>query len=175
MTSIYIRCGVHSDFMLSNNNNSNSSATKRCGKTAKSSLSAGFEPAREDPNGFLVHRLNHSATTTDGEHISGLKNITLMFFSSSSSIQFYGATVPASPVQSGYVRHVRTGQGWTRNRCVTHPPMTYMSSRSVVRQNATSVVKNHRFFVVFCPPKRFFFFLFFFFFFSCSRIVLYRR
>ena len=28
------------------------------------SLSAGFEPAREDPNGFLVHRLNHSATTT---------------------------------------------------------------------------------------------------------------
>ena len=27
-------------------------------------LSAGFEPAREDPNGFLVHRLNHSATTT---------------------------------------------------------------------------------------------------------------
>ena len=30
----------------------------------KSSLSAGFEPARGDPNGFLVHRLNHSATTT---------------------------------------------------------------------------------------------------------------
>ena len=30
----------------------------------KISLSAGFEPAREDPNGFLVHRLNHSATTT---------------------------------------------------------------------------------------------------------------
>ena len=30
----------------------------------KYSLSAGFEPAREDPNGFLVHRLNHSATTT---------------------------------------------------------------------------------------------------------------
>ena len=24
-------------------------------------LSAGFEPARGDPNGFLVHRLNHSA------------------------------------------------------------------------------------------------------------------
>ena len=24
----------------------------------------GFEPVREDPNGFLVHRLNHSATTT---------------------------------------------------------------------------------------------------------------
>ena len=35
----------------------------RVGKT-KHSLSAGFEPAREDPNGFLVHRLNHSATTT---------------------------------------------------------------------------------------------------------------
>lgn len=31
---------------------------------AKITLSAGFEPAREDPNGFLVHRLNHSATTT---------------------------------------------------------------------------------------------------------------
>ena len=30
----------------------------------KKALSAGFEPAREDPNGFLVHRLNHSATTT---------------------------------------------------------------------------------------------------------------
>ena len=27
-------------------------------------LLAGFEPARGDPNGFLVHRLNHSATTT---------------------------------------------------------------------------------------------------------------
>ena len=26
----------------------------------------GFEPVREDPNGFLVHRLNHSATTTTG-------------------------------------------------------------------------------------------------------------
>ena len=25
---------------------------------------AGFEPARGDPNGFLVHRLNRSATTT---------------------------------------------------------------------------------------------------------------
>ena len=24
----------------------------------------GFEPTRGDPNGFLVHRLNHSATTT---------------------------------------------------------------------------------------------------------------
>jgi hypothetical protein len=24
---------------------------------------AGFEPARGDPNGFQVHRLNHSATT----------------------------------------------------------------------------------------------------------------
>ena len=32
-------------------------------KTKNKTLSAGFEPAREDPNGFLVHRLNHSATT----------------------------------------------------------------------------------------------------------------
>ena len=30
----------------------------------KEPLSAGFEPAREDPNGFQVHRLIHSATTT---------------------------------------------------------------------------------------------------------------
>ena len=28
----------------------------------KNSTTAGFEPAREDPNGFQVHRLNHSAT-----------------------------------------------------------------------------------------------------------------
>ena len=33
----------------------------------KYALSAGFEPARGDPNGFLVHRLNHSATTTDAQ------------------------------------------------------------------------------------------------------------
>ena len=34
-----------------------------------------------------------------------------------------------SPVR---LRHVRTGQGWSRKRYVTHPPMmTYMSSRSV--------------------------------------------
>ena len=38
----------------------------------KISLSAGFEPAREDPNGFLVHRLNHSATTTSGISFSFL-------------------------------------------------------------------------------------------------------
>ncbi len=30
------------------------------------SLLAGFEPARGNPNGFRVHRLNHSATTTPG-------------------------------------------------------------------------------------------------------------
>ena len=29
----------------------------------KDAQSAGFEPARAEPNGFLVHRLNHSATT----------------------------------------------------------------------------------------------------------------
>ena len=29
----------------------------------KNAQSAGFEPARAEPNGFLVHRLNHSATT----------------------------------------------------------------------------------------------------------------
>ena len=31
----------------------------------KISQSAGFEPARGDPNGFRVHRHNHSATTAD--------------------------------------------------------------------------------------------------------------
>ena len=30
----------------------------------KNSLSAGFEPARVEPNRFLIYRLNHSATTT---------------------------------------------------------------------------------------------------------------
>ena len=28
--------------------------------------STGFEPVRAEPNGFLVHRLNHSATTAFG-------------------------------------------------------------------------------------------------------------
>ena len=31
----------------------------------KCSLRAGFEPAREDPIGFQVQRLNHSAITAD--------------------------------------------------------------------------------------------------------------
>ena len=35
-------------------------------------LLAGFEPAWGDPNGFLVHRLNHSATTTG--KLPGLNN-----------------------------------------------------------------------------------------------------
>ena len=33
------------------------------GLEKKISQSTGFEPVRGDPNGFLVHRLNHSATT----------------------------------------------------------------------------------------------------------------
>ena len=33
------------------------------GRKEKLAQSAGFEPARAEPNGFLVHRLNHSATT----------------------------------------------------------------------------------------------------------------
>ena len=32
-------------------------------KMKKYSQSAGFEPARAEPNRFLVYRLNHSATT----------------------------------------------------------------------------------------------------------------
>ena len=30
---------------------------------SKLSLPTGFEPVRAEPNGFRVHRLNHSATT----------------------------------------------------------------------------------------------------------------
>ena len=33
-------------------------------KVTNVALSAAFEPAQGNPNGFLVHRLNHSATTT---------------------------------------------------------------------------------------------------------------
>ena len=33
-------------------------------KSENISSPVGFEPTRGDPNGFLVHRLNHSATTT---------------------------------------------------------------------------------------------------------------
>ena len=36
---------------------------------------AGFKPAREDPYGFLVHRLNHSATTTTCEENSSATKI----------------------------------------------------------------------------------------------------
>ena len=38
--------------------------------------SAGFEPARAEPNGFLVHRLNHSATTASLKE--GCKNPTVL-------------------------------------------------------------------------------------------------
>ena len=53
-------------------------------KSKKTSQSTGFEPVREDPNRFLVYRLNHSATTAarlkcvqvDGcyssEHVNGI-------------------------------------------------------------------------------------------------------
>ena len=35
----------------------------KCIKNGKESLRAGFEPARGDPIGFQVQRLNHSAIT----------------------------------------------------------------------------------------------------------------
>jgi hypothetical protein len=35
-------------------------------KFKKKSLRAGFEPARENPNRFLICRLNHSAIAADG-------------------------------------------------------------------------------------------------------------
>ena len=38
-----------------------SSFTKKILPKNKNSVAAGFEPAREFPNGFQVHRLNHSA------------------------------------------------------------------------------------------------------------------
>ena len=37
------------------------------------SLSTGFEPVRAKPNGFQVHRLNHSATTALGK--GGIKKV----------------------------------------------------------------------------------------------------
>ena len=37
-------------------------------------LSAGFEPARAEPNRFLVYRLNHSATTTVDKSGRGMGN-----------------------------------------------------------------------------------------------------
>ena len=40
----------------------------------KSPWSAGFEPARAEPNRFLVYRLNHSATTTSLEDIREIFN-----------------------------------------------------------------------------------------------------
>ena len=33
-------------------------------------LRVGFEPTREEPNGFQVHRLNHSAIAAAGDYIS---------------------------------------------------------------------------------------------------------
>ena len=39
------------------------------------SLRAGFEPAREDPIGFQVQRLNHSAITAD---TSDLRNCLIL-------------------------------------------------------------------------------------------------
>ena len=38
-------------------------------------LLAGFEPARGDPNGFLVHRLNHSATTTHKSNLNRFEKL----------------------------------------------------------------------------------------------------
>ena len=38
-------------------------------KKKKGASPTGFEPVREDPNGFLVHRLNHSATTTADSYL----------------------------------------------------------------------------------------------------------
>ena len=74
-------------------------------KTKNQALSAGFEPAREDPNGFLVHRLNHSATTTflfdifsyQRLHELGRRKNTNLANASTSSNYF---TVSTSPVWS---------------------------------------------------------------------------
>ena len=41
--------------------------------------SAGFEPARAEPNGFLVHRLNHSATTASEKWRHSLRTILAPF------------------------------------------------------------------------------------------------
>ena len=44
----------------------------------KYSLRAGFEPAREDPIGFRVQRLNHSAITALVLHHANIANIPLV-------------------------------------------------------------------------------------------------
>ena len=38
-------------------------------------LRAGFEPTRGDPNGFQVHRLNHSAIAADNGDVCGLLDL----------------------------------------------------------------------------------------------------
>ena len=45
-------------------NAKNRTCEKKLHTKKKFASPTGFEPVREDPNGFLVHRLNHSATTT---------------------------------------------------------------------------------------------------------------
>ena len=49
-------------------NTANMDVTSWISKNQNISQSAGFEPARAEPNRFLVYRLNHSATTAD-DHI----------------------------------------------------------------------------------------------------------
>ena len=58
---------------------------KKLGKSHTSPI--GFEPMRGDPNGFLVHRLNHSATTT-GYEFNSIIIIILLFYKYTST-DFY--------------------------------------------------------------------------------------
>ena len=53
------------------------------GRTKKTySLRAGFEPAREDPIGFQVQRLNHSAITAPEEfaRLNGVRSFRYYFW-----------------------------------------------------------------------------------------------
>ncbi len=52
------------------------------------SLLAGFEPARGNPNGFQVHRLNHSATTTWCTQFSSIQSSKLSKQTISKNTQF---------------------------------------------------------------------------------------
>ena len=49
-----------------------------CGDLKNQPLRAGFEPAREDPIGFRVQRLNHSAITALVLHHANIANIPLV-------------------------------------------------------------------------------------------------
>ena len=55
----------------------------------KASWLTGFEPAQEYPNGFQVHRLNHSATTTYMNMLASKDHNMYLYCSLSSYVHGY--------------------------------------------------------------------------------------